>query len=94
MTDSKIRLVPIAPGRRSTGEWWDLVISGDEGLISKLSRCIGVLKKSSTKKPRKQGGQQQYIPNSLTNTLTDSLYLKIDQLNDWMLEANLEPKNG
>ena len=44
------------------------------------------------KEPRKQGDQQQYITNSLSKTQKDSLHLKIDQLNAWMLEANLEPK--
>jgi hypothetical protein len=46
------------------------------------------------KKSRKQGGQQQHIKTSLSNTLTDSLHFETDQLNDWMLEAKLEPKNG
>ena len=43
------------------------------------------------KKSRKQGGQQQQISTSLSNTLTDSLHFETDQLNDWMLEAKLEP---
>ena len=44
------------------------------------------------KKARKQGGQQQHIKTSLSNTLIDSLHFESDQLNDWMLEAKLEPK--
>ena len=55
------------------------------------------------KEPRKQGGQQQHIKTSLSNTLTDGLHFETDQLNDWMLEPkkwanrietalNLEPK--
>ena len=44
------------------------------------------------KKPRKQGGQQQHITTNLRHTLTDCLHFQIDQLNDWMLEAKLEPK--
>ena len=44
------------------------------------------------KKARRQGGQQQHISTSLSNTLMDSLHFETDQLNDWMLEAKLEPK--
>ena len=40
---------------------------------------------------RKQGGQQQHIKTSLSNTITDSLYFESDKINDWMLEAK-EPK--
>ena len=43
-------------------------------------------------KPRKHRGQQQHITTSLSNTLIDSLHFKNDQLNDWMLEAKLDPK--
>ena len=43
-------------------------------------------------KPRKQGGQQQNIRTSLSITLTDSLHFESDKMNDWMLEAKLEPK--
>ena len=43
-------------------------------------------------KPRKQGGQQQHIRTSLSITLTDSLHFDSDKMNDWMLEAKLEPK--
>ena len=32
--------------------------------------------------PRKDGGQQQHITTSLSNTLIDSLNFEIDQLND------------
>ena len=42
--------------------------------------------------PRKHGGQQQHIITSLSNTLIDSLHFKNDQLNDWMSEAKLDPK--
>ena len=42
--------------------------------------------------PRKQGGQQQHITTSLSNTLIDSLHFEIDQLNDWMSKAKLEKK--
>ena len=42
------------------------------------------------KESRKQGGQQQRIKTSLSNTLTDSkLHFETDQLNDWMLEAKI-----
>ena len=44
------------------------------------------------KKARKQGGQQQHISTSLSNTLIDSLHFETDQLNDWMSVAKLEPK--
>ena len=44
--------------------------------------------------PRAQGGQQQHIATSLSNTLIDSLHFESDQLNEWMSEAKLEKKNG
>ena len=42
--------------------------------------------------PRAQGGQQQHITTSLSNTLIDSLHFETDQLNDWMPEAKFEKK--
>ena len=32
------------------------------------------------------------IRNSLSITFTDSLHFESDKMNDWMLEAKLEPK--
>ena len=44
-------------------------------------------------KSRKQDGQQQHIRTSLSITRTDSLQFESDKIvNDWMLEAKLEPK--
>lgn len=45
------------------------------------------------KKSRKVGGQQQHITTSLSTTLTYSLnFDKEVRMNDWMLEARLDPK--
>ena len=41
---------------------------------------------------KKYGGQQQHITTSLSNTLIDSLHFENNQLNDWMSEAELDPK--
>ena len=44
------------------------------------------------KTSRRQTTTTTHISTTLSNTITNSLYFQTDQLNDWMLEAKLEPK--
>ena len=43
-------------------------------------------------KSRKQGVLLQNNKTNLTITLTNSLQFETDNINEWMLEAKLEPK--